>query len=761
MSTLLATANLEAVSIPRIKLDRTGNGYLVDVSLYDAETQKTYAWQGIEVPAGGTIGWPSFLANLPAELKSMIAGAIEQTVDAVSQDARASQTPTVVVTLNACEGAVYRVGDDRVTPGDARSDIYLHHAKRYAFATQFCEGKRVLEVGGGTGYGARILARHADSVVSMDLSAEAMAFGNRTFAADNVVRVTSDARNIALGDVTFDTAVCFEMIEHIEEHDALLDEVRRLLAPDGTFLVSTPNKIIYDLPGNENDYHVGMLSRDDFELLMGRHFEDVSIVAQRRATPSEPFYEAFGFDEKATDDHEVFIAICKGPRGRSSIAGAHVEAPRVEVRDERAELQDDAPSDDRLRVLFSHVSNPISAGRYYVDAFRRHCDVITCGPMIDDNELAAWREAEHEHAFKTLEDADRDKLEPIRRAAEPCDIPMPSGRVNVDEVLKALPGGWMPDLFVWSDSATGFLPVGLEQLGCPAACLVGDTHIGQMDWRIDYARLFTHTFVMFNRQHIPHFQRAGIPNVTWLPGACDPVFHSGERAGKRFDVGFVGQTHRTWHPDRVRLLQRLMDAGVDVSVESKILEEMGRFNGQCRVVFNRSLNGDLNMRVFEALCSGSLLLTDRLGPESGLDGLFEDRKHLVLYDEHNLEELVSHYLKHEAERESIAAAGRQAVLNGHTYDHRVAQILETVASSPEHRTPNTPSKSLQRSNLAVLNRMIPSRNSPPTPAKQSTRSGIRWNRPAATWPRSGASRIERQHRRSTPFTRKPTDISTT
>ncbi|MBK35703.1 MAG: hypothetical protein CME26_09275 [Gemmatimonadetes bacterium] len=676
---LLVSADLDRIAIPRLKLDRTGSGYLVDVSLHDAGTGRTLAWQGIEVRERGEIGWPAYLTDLPEEMKNLIGEAILQTVRTISQDPRASQTPTVVVTLSECPGAEFRVGEDRVTPGDARSDIYLHHAKRYAFAAQFCEGKRVLEVGGGTGYGARILSRSADAVVSVDISPEAMGFGNRTFGTERVRRVVSDARSIGLAG-TFDTAVCFEMIEHIEEHDALLNEVRRLLSPDGTFVVSTPNKIIYDAPGNENEYHVGMLEREDFETLMRRHFEEVTLVAQRRATPNEPFYEAFGFDARATDGHEVFIAICQGPRAETD---RQAEIPaRVEVGEVATDPVPVAPSEgERLRVLFSHVSNPISLGRYYVDAFRRHCDVITCGPMIDEDELKAWREAEGEHGFKQMDDVDRDKLDRIRHLAVPCDIPMPRGRVQIDDVLKALPEGWMPDLFVWSDSATGFLPVGLERLDCPTACLVGDTHTGQMDWRIDYARLFSHTFVMFNRQHIPHFQNAGIPNVNWLPGACDPAFHSGVGEQKCYDVGFVGQTHRIWHPDRVRLLQQMMDARIDVRVESKILEEMGRFHGQSRIVFNRSLNGDLNMRVFEALCSGSLLLTDRLGPDSGLESLFEDGNHLALYYEENLESIVRHFLANEEERERVAAAGRQAVLAEHTYDHRVAQILEAVLMS--------------------------------------------------------------------------------
>ena len=149
--------------------------------------------------------------------------------------------------------------------------------------------------------------------MSVDLSGEAMAYGDRTFGTDGVSRMASDARSIALGSASFDTAVCFEMIEHIEDHDALLNEVRRLLAPDGTFVVSTPNKLIYDLPVNENPFHVGMLSREDFEALMRRHFEQVRLVAQKRALP-EPFYESFGFDARPSDWHEVFIAVCQGPR---------------------------------------------------------------------------------------------------------------------------------------------------------------------------------------------------------------------------------------------------------------------------------------------------------------------------------------------------------------------------------------------------------------------------------------------------------------
>lgn len=81
------------------------------------------------------------------------------------------------------------------------------------------------------------------------------------------------------------------------------------------------------------------------------------------------------------------------------------------------------------------------------------------------------------------------------------------------------------------------------------------------------------------------------------------------------------------------------------------------------------------MRVFEGLCSGSMLLTDNA---EGLCDFFEDRKHLVIYDDDNIADLASYYIEHEDEREKIANAGRELVLAKHTYAHRVDEIVRVV-----------------------------------------------------------------------------------
>ncbi len=47
------------------------------------------------------------------------------------------------------------------------------------------------------------------------------------------------------GDGAFDLVVAFEVIEHLEDWRDFLREVRRVLAPAGQFIVSTPNRLYY------------------------------------------------------------------------------------------------------------------------------------------------------------------------------------------------------------------------------------------------------------------------------------------------------------------------------------------------------------------------------------------------------------------------------------------------------------------------------------------------------------------------------------
>lgn len=81
-------------------------------------------------------------------------------------------------------------------------------------------------------------------------------------------------------------------------------------------------------------------------------------------------------------------------------------------------------------------------------------------------------------------------------------------------------------------------------------------------------------------------------------------------------------------------------------------------------------------RIYETLGRGGFLIHPRV---EGLETEFEDKKHLVLYERGNLEELyklIDYYLEHEEEREVIRKAGFEHVKNNYTYKHRCIELMK-------------------------------------------------------------------------------------
>lgn len=432
------------------------------------------------------------------------------------------------------------------------------------------------------------------------------------------------------------------------------------------------------------DGYNGFIS-DDYDYLREKLrllLADGELATELGRNARQTVVEKFHIRDCAAAWEEVFADTVgrwrdrRGGTAASAGVASAAEAPKVEEKRPEG-------GGKRLKILLAAPANPLSTSAYYERALRRGHEVITCGPRLDEGMMAQWKEWEDQHAFKPAGVGDADKMGLLSRLVRDNDVPLPWGEVAAEELSSRLPAGWRPDLVLWVDAGREFLLRNPGHFDCPTACLIGDTHTDQREWRIDYARQFDQVFLMFVRQHMQAFGEAGCRRVAWLPAACDPEIHRRFDVPKAYDVVFVGQTLPQWHAERVRLLERLQQAGFDLRVDSKVLEEMALLFSRGRIVFNRSLNDDLNMRVPEALACGSLLLTDRLSPEAGLEELFTDRQQLVLYDEGNLEELARYYLEHEAEREEIAARGRQEVIARHTYGHRADQLLAELFGQGE------------------------------------------------------------------------------
>src|SRR5437773_2467143 len=172
---------------------------------------------------------------------------------------------------------------ERFLPWIKESTIAYEHLHRYAYASTLVKNKRVLDLASGEGYGSKILAAAASSVAGVDIDETAVRHATEKYGSDTIQFLSGSITAIPIrDDHSFDVIVCFEAIEHIEDQEKLLTEVKRLLKPDGLFIVSTPNKAIYhDESPEENPFHLKELYFEEFQQLLERHFQNVRFLGQR------------------------------------------------------------------------------------------------------------------------------------------------------------------------------------------------------------------------------------------------------------------------------------------------------------------------------------------------------------------------------------------------------------------------------------------------------------------------------------------------
>jgi SAM-dependent methyltransferase len=171
---------------------------------------------------------------------------------------------------------------ERFVPGTA-GEIWYEHWHRYHFVAPLAAGREVLDVACGEGYGSALLARSAARVVGADLAPDAIAHARSRYEGQsNLEFREADCTRLPFADASFDVVVSFETIEHIAGQGAFLDEVRRVLRPDGCAVLSCPNKAEYtDARDHVNEFHVRELYRDEFARLVAARFPHVAWYGQR------------------------------------------------------------------------------------------------------------------------------------------------------------------------------------------------------------------------------------------------------------------------------------------------------------------------------------------------------------------------------------------------------------------------------------------------------------------------------------------------
>jgi 2-polyprenyl-3-methyl-5-hydroxy-6-metoxy-1,4-benzoquinol methylase len=178
-------------------------------------------------------------------------------------------------------------GGERYVPeADEGAMIAAEHQSRYAWVAALAGECDVLDAGCGVGWGSVVLATAgARRVVGLDIdelaianARERAAANAREGAAAPTAFVRGDLRALPFDDASFDLVVCFEALEHVTDPDHVLDELRRVLRPEGLLTVSSPNRGVYP---SGNPFHLHELTSQELAAALRRRFQNVAIYRQQ------------------------------------------------------------------------------------------------------------------------------------------------------------------------------------------------------------------------------------------------------------------------------------------------------------------------------------------------------------------------------------------------------------------------------------------------------------------------------------------------
>ena len=159
--------------------------------------------------------------------------------------------------------------DDRYSPDGL---VALHRAGYRDLDCRIGSGV-VVDVGCGVGFGTASLLRPDRTVIGLDYDRGAARAAAQRWAGSGLKVMTADGQAIPLADGSADWITSSHIIEHFVEPERHVAELRRVLKPEGTALILTPNA-----PADfENPFHVHLFTPDTLSTMLQRSFHQVRI----------------------------------------------------------------------------------------------------------------------------------------------------------------------------------------------------------------------------------------------------------------------------------------------------------------------------------------------------------------------------------------------------------------------------------------------------------------------------------------------------
>jgi GT2 family glycosyltransferase/glycosyltransferase involved in cell wall biosynthesis/SAM-dependent methyltransferase len=328
---------------------------------------------------------------------------------------------------------------ERYVPDVDRPELAYAHWHRYFYAAEWAAGKSVLDIGCGEGYGCSLLAEKATKVVGLDADPTTVAYAAATYARPHLHFIAGLAEAIPIGgEHVFDLVVCFETIEHLDrdQQAACAAAIKRLLKPDGLFLVSTPDKQLYNRGQPQgNPFHRHEFTRDEFAGYLQNTFASVHLLGQkvypvsyvwpiasplRSASEHQVAFAGRQFVPAGTDrkENRYLIAVCSNGRQKAPHGSVLLDVSERATqgrKDQLAIVERQLADRDRVEIeaisrltaQLGSVQDHLHDAKEDRDSLRRAADRIEQIQRAGDNWAAErkQRDEREAHLLRLLERA--------------------------------------------------------------------------------------------------------------------------------------------------------------------------------------------------------------------------------------------------------------------------------------------------------------------------------------------------------------------
>jgi len=158
----------------------------------------------------------------------------------------------------------------------------IEHLHRYAIVTDYIVDKVVLDIASGEGYGSKLMSEKASFVFGVDIDSNTIENSRLKYQKENLEFRVGSTSEIPIDSNSIDVVVSFETLEHHDQHDKMMLEIKRVLKPHGLLIISTPDKLFYsDMRNFRNEFHIKELYKNDFLKLMEENFKEVQLLKQK------------------------------------------------------------------------------------------------------------------------------------------------------------------------------------------------------------------------------------------------------------------------------------------------------------------------------------------------------------------------------------------------------------------------------------------------------------------------------------------------